>query len=290
MGRRKDSGVTISLFPFLSILAALIGALVVIIAAMAIIQLNKAEGREPEQVERAREYLDLEVQVDKIKEELRQMKVNIDEYIETQQQQQEILEQRKMLQEISEDKKKVEEKENDLINEINKLKRENDQMDTDHETLLAKIEELKKLLEQRQMGPDEPAVQIIPGGSGQNRSFFVEVAEDGVLLHRLGEDPFRIPNAKLRGSPEFLHLLKLVEDKAYRRLVFLVRPNPGSVSNYQEMQKIVRDYSQSASRPIQALKLPIPGTGQVDLSVFARFMEPWELPETEEPTPTPSPS
>ncbi len=288
MGRRKDSGVSISLFPFLSILAALIGALVVIIVAMAIIQLNKAEGREPEVVERAREYLDLDQQVITMQDEIQQLKLKIDTYIKNQRDQQELLEERKTLQDIAEDKKKVEEKENDLINEINRLKRENDQMDVDHEALLAKIEELKQLLAERETGPGEPAVQVIPTGSGQNRSYFVEVAADGVLLHRPNGDPVRVPNAKLRSSPEFLHLLKLVEDQAYRRLVFLIRPTPESVANYSTMQAVVADYSKTASRRIDALKLPIPGSGKVDLSVFARFMEPWEPPQPAEETASPS--
>lgn len=289
MGRRKDSGVSISLFPFLSILAALIGALVVIIAAMAIVQLNKAEGREPEVVERAREFLDMDAKVQTINQELQELKLKIDKFIDDQKQQQQILEERKMLQEIAEDKKKVEQTENELINEINKLKVENDKMDVDHETILAKIEELKKLLAERQKGPEEPAIQILPSGSGQNRSYFVEIASDSILLHRLNEEPIRIPNAKLRSSPEFQHILKLVDEKAYRRLVFLVRPTPESVDNFATMEAIVADFSKTASRDIYAAKMPIPGTGKVDLSVFAKFMEPWEPPQTEE-EPAPSPS
>ena len=65
MARRKSKGAVISLFPFLSILVCVIGCLTMIIVFINLIQMNQAEGKEPEEVEFAKEY----VEVDKKKKE-----------------------------------------------------------------------------------------------------------------------------------------------------------------------------------------------------------------------------
>ena len=57
--RRSSEGGEVSLFPFLSILACLIGALVLMIVVLVMAQVGKAEGRSAEEIKRAQDYIQM---------------------------------------------------------------------------------------------------------------------------------------------------------------------------------------------------------------------------------------
>ena len=63
--RRRSSGDEVSLFPFLSILACLIGALVMIIVVLVVAQTEKAEGRTPQEIQMAQEVLNIKKELEK---------------------------------------------------------------------------------------------------------------------------------------------------------------------------------------------------------------------------------
>src|SRR5690606_30423757 len=78
--RARDSGGSINLFPFLSILICIIGCLTLIIVVMNLIAMSKGEGRTSEEVERAREYVLLEKEREEKQQEqdkLRQLIENL---------------------------------------------------------------------------------------------------------------------------------------------------------------------------------------------------------------------
>ncbi|NNE91975.1 MAG: hypothetical protein HKN23_10040, partial [Verrucomicrobiales bacterium] len=80
MGRRRDSGASVNLFPFLSILVAIIGCLTLIIVVVALSAMNKAEGKTPEEVTMAKEYQVLKKEMEennKKLDELRQLIENL---------------------------------------------------------------------------------------------------------------------------------------------------------------------------------------------------------------------
>ena len=52
--RARDTGGSVNLFPFLSILICIIGCLTLIIVVINLIAMSKGEGRTSEEVERAR--------------------------------------------------------------------------------------------------------------------------------------------------------------------------------------------------------------------------------------------
>ena len=73
--RRSSSGDEVSLFPFLSILACLIGALVIIIVVLVVAQTDRIEGRAPEEIKMAQEVLNIKKEL----EEREKEKAKLDE-------------------------------------------------------------------------------------------------------------------------------------------------------------------------------------------------------------------
>ena len=61
--RRSSEGGEVSLFPFLSILACLIGALVLMIVVLVMSQVGKAEGRSAEEIKRAQDFIQMKKEV-----------------------------------------------------------------------------------------------------------------------------------------------------------------------------------------------------------------------------------
>lgn len=276
MGRRVDSGVQVSLFPFLSILAALIGTLVVIIAAMAIAQLNKVDAIEPEEVDRA-EILEV---VEKETEELEKERIQLSDRLNRITAARDLLlqlrEQRRLKLAASEEKDEVEEDRNELLAEIAQLQKQNGDLNQDLEQLLAQIEELLKELQSRQKEPEKPPVRIQPGGSARGKkASFVEISNKTVILHRKSGEPIRVPAATLETDENFRKLLQFVDAQPYRTLTFLIRGTPESMATYNKAQGIVSAFARTEAKRknLRAGRLPIPGEGNIDLSVFAEFME-----------------
>ena len=75
MAKRSSSGDEVSLFPFLSILACLIGALVIIIVVLVVAQTDRIEGRAPEEIKMAQEVLNIKKEL----EEREKEKAKLDE-------------------------------------------------------------------------------------------------------------------------------------------------------------------------------------------------------------------
>ena len=276
MGRRVDSGVQVSLFPFLSILAALIGTLVVIIAAMAIAQLGKVDAIEPEEEDRAKilevvqkEAKDLETERIALADRLNRITIA----------QQAELALRKKQDLLLADNEKAEEKDedrNELLAEIAQLQQQNGALTTDIEQLVAQIEALLKELEGRKKEPEKPPVRIQPGGSARGKkASFVEISSKTVILHRKSGEPIRVPAATIDTDENFRKLLEFVDAQPYRTLTFLIRGTPDSMATFNKANGIVAAFAatQGKRKNLRAGRLPSPGEGNIDLSVFAEFME-----------------
>jgi len=275
MARRKNSGAEISLFPFLSILVCVIGCLTMIIVFINLIQMNQVEGKEPEEVEVAKEY----VEVDKKQEEDQKKLDELRQLMETLIQDQEDLrskrEKLRRLKELLASNEQIDSQRDELIAKLNQLLKMNQKLGADKEALLAEIAKLKKEIEQRKLPPEAPALRVQSSGSSANvEPYFVEIADKTILIHTsLTEPPVEIPSASLKSSKEFLDLLKNVGEKPYRKLIFLVRGNAASVANYNSVNSVVTGFNRVAGTKILPGKLPLPGEGKVDLTVFAKFLK-----------------
>lgn len=276
MGRRKDSGTSISLFPFLSILAALIGALVVIISGMAIIQLQKADAIEPEEKDRTEQNKEVLVESEELKKQNDELRQLLDTISKSVNELTFAMTERNRLREIMEN---VEETEGSLAEKdakLRQLKVDNENLLTSYEQLLKDIEELKKKLAAQEKPADEaPPIQVRPAGSGRNLvPYFIETSAETIAIMRKGEAPVKIPTATLNTDEKFRKFLDFIDANPRSQIVFLVRNNPQSIAAYTKANAVVNTYGANIARRsnFRAGKLPLPGEGELDLSYFENLM------------------
>lgn len=121
---------------------------------------------------------------------------------------------------------------------------------------------LRAELAQRQTPPAEAQVRVQPSGSGTDLNpTFVECAGASVVLHD-GPEPVRIPTAQLSGHAQYLKLLEQVKQTDKGTLIFLVRPD--GVGTYNTARHLAR------SNYVSNGKLAIAGQGKLDLSRYGK--------------------
>lgn len=276
MGKRKNSGTEISLFPFLSILAALIGALVVIIVGMSIIQLQKAGGQEPEDVERAKENKKLLAELAELdgqRDHLRQLLKTISDSNE---QLRLKMTQRNAIKSLAEN---IEKAEGSLLEKKqlwDQLRAINAQLVEDLKKLQEEIKATQKQIAEKKPPEEQiPAIQVRPGGSGRGkRPYFVEASPGKISVVRKDQPPVEIPVASLNASPEFRQFLEFIDRNPDTQIVFLIRNSAPAVDSYNKANQIVQAFiSREARRQnFRPVKMPLPGSGELDLSLFAELM------------------
>ena len=155
------------------------------------------------------------------------------------------------------------------------LTKTNEVLDKDHEDLLVQIKALKEEIEKRKLPPVVASVQVKPSGSGTNvEPYFVEIADKLVRIHRTLEGPaHEIPIASVNQDKEFVELLERIAAEPYRKLILLVRANDGAVDAYASVAAIVRNFNAASGAQIIPGKLPLPGEGPLDLSLFSDFLK-----------------
>ncbi len=274
--RSRDSGGSINLFPFLSILICIIGCLTLIIVVINLIGMNKGEGRTSEEVERAREYVVLQKEKEEKQKELDRLRQLIENLI--QQNRDVILARDKLisLKQMLENQETIDKSREELIAKFNLLKTTNNKLVEDEKFLQEEIKKKEAELAKRSTPPEAAALQVRPSGSSSStRPSFVEISDRGVYIHRsLTQEPVSIPVASLNQSEDFINLLKLIASQPYNRLIFLVRGTPGAVKTLNEAAQMVANYNRANGTEIIPGRLPLPGEGKVDLRMFAQFLEP----------------
>ncbi len=263
---RADSGAEVSLFPFLSILACIIGCLTMVIVALSIIQMNTG-GREPVEVERAKDYLRIEKEKDADTERITELKVLIESVVLNREEINRKREELKQIRAMIDKSMDVVALRDELIAELNRLKRQLAALTKDHEEMMVQIEELKAIITERKLVPDLPSVVVRPTGSGVGlRPFFAEVSAAAILLHLvLDEEPIRIPIASLGSDENFLKTLEAVKAAPNGQLVFLLRGDGFSAYN---RARAIADKAGARNA-----KLPLAGQGKLDLKMFEKFLK-----------------
>ena len=253
--RRRSDEVSISLFPFLSILACVIGVLTLVIMSLSLSQI--AQGRENEDVARAEEGAAL-------KRRIAQMRAQIDELGKDKAA---AMEKIKIEAEVAALRDQVKLPPNtkprdDLEGKVAEIdrriaaqtlaKQKLDEKQKALEDELAKFEELKK----------KPKVLIQPsGGNSKIRPQFVEARKEGVVIHSISKTiPVKL--AELPKNPDFKKLVEYVyagEDRG-RAIVFLIRQD--ALGTFAR----ARDIALAGGATVA--KLPLIGDGPVDLAAF----------------------
>lgn len=261
MSRRRRDDAQVSLFPFLSVLACIMGALTLMIGASALGQMDLAA--EPASAKPTDNSAPLKRELELIASEMRvlearkqvadqihvQLNLAVNELSKLQAQ---WAEQKKQVQTNAELKAQLE-------RQLAELKTRITQLESNLKQRTAKIQELEGELARRTAPPPEATVQVRPSGSGRDLDpTFIECRADGIVLYNHA-DPRDVPVAELRTNAGFLEMLQGLSQDPKATVIFLVRSD--GISTYFVARDVAR------SKNCRNGKLPIVGQGEIDLSL-----------------------
>ncbi|MBI1311174.1 hypothetical protein GC176_07690 [bacterium] len=264
MARRpRDNDDDVSLFPFLSIIACVIGVLTMMISTLALAQMDTPDVVLIEANEKVTGELSVAEQ------EVARLKKLLDEKIGpgAATVREEVSASEKELTELAAELEKVhkqleeQQKVKVVIPQLDPAQRESvASMQSQLMDLTEELAVLEKDLSDRKEA-SESQVTILPGGTGVNFTpHFVECAADSIVLHTMNP-PKRIRTASVVADPDFVALLQRVANNVNDSIVFLVRSD--ALNTYRTVRQICVD------REIRNGKLPVVGAGRIDLSHFA---------------------
>ena len=260
--RRRKQGVKVSLFPFLSILACVIGTLTLMITALALGQMDTDEMASELKLDYLkRKIAQSRADIKRLEEELAKVESGADDLMKQLADAQVEYERLKRLRDSLLDQTDKEEKpEIDVpVVDAEKHKKRIAQMEEELKTQDERKKELADELKERGKPPEEAEVIIQPGGSGVDlEPTFVECAASGVVVYE-GE-PWRVRRADLGTDEKFLALLDRVAAQPKGSVIFLVRDD--ALGTYYTARNLAR------SRYARNGKLPVIGHGKIDLSTF----------------------
>jgi len=264
MARRpRDNDDDVSLFPFLSIIACVIGVLTMMISTLALAQMDTKDVAVIEAHENATRELNAAA------EEIAKLKELLDEKLgpDAADVRENLSANEKELAQLAQELKKVREqleqqkKVKVVIPTIDPGQRETvADMQTQMKELTEELAVLEKELPERKER-SQSKTTILPSGSGVNFTpHFVECAAGSLVMHTMNP-PKRIRAANMVNDADFIKLLERVANGANDSVVFLVRSK--ALGTYRAAQKLCND------REIRNGKLPVVGAGKIDLSQFA---------------------
>jgi len=253
----------------MSVLAALIGILTLLIAANMLANAKKQEGLTQEEYDKARKYKELKLE----EKELLAKKEKINEILKTEQ---------KALFALNEVKDKsiilkkklaeLESKETDITDaqlqkEIELMQDETVVLKEEQPDLQAKIKELEALLKERKNQKPKESVVIIPpkfGSDVPKNLFFVECTSTGIKVQATKKNPeFTVSTAAINVSNEYARFCQEVNDTKDSMVLFLVRKT--GYNNFLWGAS----YAETKFE-LRTGKLPVPNDGELDLSLFKK--------------------
>ena len=259
----------VSLFPFMSILASLIGILTLLIGlSMAVNQ--KKEGMTEEDVKRAQEAKSLAFLLKQKKSELDKSKPiptknNLDA-LELEKLKLLLLELEKQKNEL--DKVKFS-PEDELKAKIQLYSEEKIAIEKGHPPMEKKIEELKaKVAALKEKPVPKESVKITPpkiGTKAPRNLFFVECNSTGIVLRGTADETKAIPFESIKAgtSVDFLNYCINAKQSSGEDYVILFLVRKGGVLSYNYANALAElDFK------VKTSKLPVPNDGKIDLSGF----------------------
>lgn len=277
--RRSNSGDEVSLFPFLSILACLIGALIMIIVVLCVAQTQQTDGRKPEEIEMARQYqemLEQQKQQSEQNKDLTQKIAQLEKLIsDLEQKQQRVARLRKLLSSSDDMIKTNQEISQNLLKELDNLLLEIEGFDKQKVELKKEIDELLAEMKKREIPKDKPIPPVIvqPGGSGLavgSKVFFVEAGRGKITIY-WDADKKTVVSATdqvIAADTSYEAFLKHVKSVANAKIIYLLRDDGMGPFN-KAAGWAAATYGFSVD---QLGRLPIPGSGQIDLKMFKDFL------------------
>ena len=258
------------LIPFLDILSALIGILILIIIVLSTAQLQRAAGRSREDIHRAQEYQNLLKQQRELQKTLESRRAELallqKRLQELTEKQKKLAEARKRFASSAEEAHAAQLKAAAIQKEIDELKAQIEPIMKALLPLQAEIDRLTKLLAEKKKKVDDKMASVVvrPSGSGARRNqrlFFIEANGPGIVVYLTKTQQIRVPTGSVSVDKTYNGFLAAVKNARNAALIFLVRRDGWWT------------YQQAAGWAEQKFglntgKLPIPGDGPVDLSQF----------------------
>jgi len=262
----------VSLFPFLSIIAAVIGVLTLMIAAVTLGQMNQGDVKDAIANAIAMDRLQKEMAgLDDTVEDLSlQLEKNKSDMLaEGRQRQNELVKTRAeleaLLAELADAKQRIEElkKIKIVIPEVPEGSRETlADLQTQYDGIRERLAVLKAQLKEKIDPSNEAQVSILPGGTGLSFTpHFIECTAKTIVIHGEGE-PVTIRKEAVVAEPRFTALLEKVANQNNHSVVFLLRND--SLATYR-MVKGICD-----KNGVRNGKLPALGNGRLDFSHFRK--------------------
>lgn len=262
----------VSLFPFLSIIAAVIGVLTLMIAAVTLGQMNEDDVKEAVENSIALDQIQKELAgtedaVEEMRIQLEKEKAKLLEGAGSRQN--ELVKTRAELEalvkQLADAKKKTEEQKKIkiVIPEIPQGQRETvADMQAQLTALKDRLAVLQRELNEKKKPPDEAQVSILPGGTGLSFTpNFVECTAGTIVLHT-EEPPLTIRNAEIAANAKFVALLEKVANDKSQTIIFLLRSD--SLGTYRLVKKLCDD------NDVRNGKLPAVGNGRLDFRHFRK--------------------
>lgn len=264
--RKKSSAQAVSLFPFLSILACVIGVLTLMITALALGQMDTEAIADLEVLEQAPKRIEEEQkkaeqaqqEIEKLKRTLSRKRGSAGDL------QSKILVKKAELEKLLDQLEKAKEDEPKLppIQVVDKkqLEQRLAKLREDYQEAEKSLKKLEAELAERKQPPEEAVVQVRPGGSGVDLDpTFVECAKSSIVVYG-GPQPRRIRAGDIENDDQFGALLDQIAQKKKATVIFLVRED-GLGTYYRARNAARAHYARNG-------KLPVLGQGKIDLSVF----------------------
>jgi hypothetical protein len=255
--RRRRDDLQVSLFPFLSVLACVIGTLTLLLAALAIGRLG---GQSLEQVRLAEQYHAARDAVAAGLERLRELEAQL-RRSEQLAKDEEALGMRLAGLGLSLDISLE-----DLTGVIDLRRREAEQKDKkrllerEKQRIATKVEERESELEKRDALQMRAPIVIDPSGLGrEQRPYMIECRKDFIELHNTrGEWSLRVPAEEIAISNDLRKYMRRVRAIHNAIVIFLIRPD--GVLTYNDAAAIANRHK------VRNAKLPLPGEGDLDFT------------------------
>ncbi len=260
MGKGKSrEHLAVSLFPFLSILACIIGVLTLMITALALGQISEKASNQTE-IDRAEEFQKLQKEAAQLSPKLENIRMTLTRSKEVEIEAQRAMKQREDLESKLKATKAPQKTAAQLEAQAKQLKEKNEAMEKQRKELLARLTPMREAAAKIPDVEEGGRITVRPGGSGTNlKPVFVECGSKGIVIHQPPQ-AVAVLRAGMEKSEVFLKVLGRIASDENSTIVFLVRPS--GIATYNQASLIARtNYARNG-------KLPLPGEGPIDLSLF----------------------
>ena len=221
--RRKRDDYSPSLFPFLSVLACLIGTLTLMVAAMALGKMNPNNSPDIKQ-----SYLNKLDNVKALTNEKKELYILINEAEKILAQLEIARQEQKQLEKENLEFNKQENLKINRLLEASKLRNEINQLEKEHALLQSKISLYKKDLKEKTKQPKESEIILTPNSNNHSvhrKPYFAECSESSIVLY----SDLNIKNKKtinklfIKSSNDYYEFLNKINRDNNGILVFLIR-------------------------------------------------------------------